>query len=85
MTSQTTTPATQPASGGKGGRGKGGRVGRSKLFVRETVAEMRKVIYPTRRELISYTLVVLAFVIALVLIISALDFAFSDLVLRIFG
>jgi len=84
VTSQTTTPATQPASGGKGGRGKG-RVGRSKLFVRETVAEMRKVIYPTRRELISYTLVVLAFVIALVLIISALDFAFSDLVLRIFG
>jgi preprotein translocase subunit SecE len=88
VTSQTTTPTTRPstAAGGKGGRGKRpGRVAGINLFVRETVAEMRKVIYPTRTELVSYTLVVLVFVTAVVLIVSGLDFVFSELVVRIFG
>lgn len=83
MTSQTTSPAKQPAAGGKG-KG-GGRVFRSSLFFRETVNEMRKVIYPTRKELLNYTLVVLVFVTAVVLLVSGLDYVFSQLVLRVFG
>jgi preprotein translocase subunit SecE len=86
VTSQTTSPAKQPAAGGKGGKGKGpGRVGRSTLFVRETVGEMRKVIYPTRTEIVNYTAVVLVFVTAVVLIVAALDWGFTWLVLRVFG
>ena len=86
MTSQTTSPAKQPAAGGKGGKGKGpGRVGRTSLFFRETVGEMRKVIYPTRKELVNYTLVVLVFVTAVVLIVSALDWGFTQIILRVFG
>ena len=83
MTSQTTSPAKQPAAGGKG-KG-GGRVYRSSLFFRETVAEMRKVIYPTRKELINYTLVVLVFVTFVVILVAALDWVFTELVLAVFG
>lgn len=86
MTSQTTSPAKQPAAGGKGGKGKGpGRIFRSSLFVRETVAEMRKVIYPTRKEIINYTAVVLVFVTGVILIVAGLDAAFTWVVLQIFG
>jgi preprotein translocase subunit SecE len=86
VTSQTTSPAKQPAAGGKGGKGKGpGRIGRSSLFVRETVAEMRKVIYPSRKELVNYTLVVLVFVTAVVIIVAGLDWGFTKLVLQVFG
>jgi preprotein translocase subunit SecE len=85
VTSQTTTPTTKPSTAA-GGRGKRpGRIGRFNLFFRETVVEMRKVIYPTRTELVSYTLVVLVFVTAVVLIVSGLDFVFSELVVRVFG
>jgi preprotein translocase subunit SecE len=88
VTSQTTTPTTKPspAAGGKGGRGKRPNIiSRYGLFFRETVAEMRKVIYPSRSELVSYTVVVLVFVTAVVLIVSGLDFVFSELVVRVFG
>jgi preprotein translocase subunit SecE len=46
---------------------------------------MKKVVYPTRREIINYTAVVLVFVTAVVLIVSGLDFAFTKLVLFVFG
>ena len=40
-----------------------GPFGRVALFLRQVVAELRKVVTPTRRELISYTGVVLIFVV----------------------
>ena len=81
MTSQTTTPAKAPAGKGK----RLGRFARILLFIREVVAELKKVVYPTRREIINYTAVVLVFVTAVILIVSALDFAFTKLVLLVFG
>lgn len=54
-------------------------------YLREVVAELRKVIWPTRRELLTYTSVVLVFVIFMVAVISAYDFAFSQAVLKVFG
>jgi preprotein translocase subunit SecE len=60
-------------------------VGGSRTFVRQVLAELRKVIWPTRRDLVTYTAVVLVFVLFMVAVISVYDFAFSQLVLRVFG
>jgi preprotein translocase subunit SecE len=55
------------------------------LFYRQVVAELRKVIWPTRKDLITYTVVVLVFVLIMVGIVSALDFLFTEGVLAVFG
>jgi preprotein translocase subunit SecE len=55
------------------------------VFVRQVVAELRKVIWPTRKELITYTSVVLVFVVIMVLLVAAFDFAFTKGVLAVFG
>ena len=44
-----------------------GRIGR---FVREVVAELRKVIWPTRKELLTYTAVVVVFVAVMMTIVG---------------
>ena len=54
-------------------------------FYRQVVAELRKVIWPTRRELVTYTAVVLVFVVFMVAIVSAYDFLASQGVLKVFG
>ena len=54
-------------------------------FYRQVVAELRKVIWPTRHELLTYTSVVLVFVLFMVAIVSAFDFLFSHGVLKVFG
>ncbi len=59
-----------------------GRVGR---FFREVVAELRKVIWPTRKELLTYTAVVVVFVTVVLTIVAGLDFAFAKGVLWVFG
>ena len=43
-------------------------------FLREVVAELRKVIWPTRKQLVTYTLVVLVFVSFMVALVALLDF-----------
>jgi preprotein translocase subunit SecE len=55
------------------------------LFIRQVVNELRKVVTPTRRELFSYTGVVLVFVIVMMLVVSVLDFAFGYGVGWVFG
>lgn len=59
-----------------------GRIGR---FVREVVAELRKVIWPTRKELLTYTAVVVAFVSVMLAIVFLLDYGFAKAVLWVFG
>jgi preprotein translocase subunit SecE len=54
-------------------------------FIREVVAELRKVIWPTRKELSTYTLVVVVFVIVMLAIVGGLDFGFAKLILWAFG
>ena len=54
-------------------------------FYRQVVAELRKVIWPTRRELLTYTSVVLVFVVFMVAVVSLFDFVFSQGVLAVFG
>ena len=54
-------------------------------FLREVVAELRKVIWPTRRELVTYTAVVLVFVLFMVGVVALFDFGASQAVLKVFG
>ncbi len=95
MPIQTRDEAKPPPPGGRaGGRptgrgdGRGGRGTRRRgprQYYREVVAELRKVIYPSRKELITYVVVVLVFVSAMTAITALLDFGFTRLVLAVFG
>jgi preprotein translocase subunit SecE len=75
------TPA-QPAPGHRGEKAK--RTGLT-TFIRQVVAELRKVIWPNRSQLITYTIVVVVFVTVMMAITTALDFAFTEAVRRVFG
>jgi preprotein translocase subunit SecE len=54
-------------------------------FLREVVAELRKVIWPTRKQMITYTAVVLVFVAFMVALIAGLDLALAQGVSALFG
>ena len=54
-------------------------------FYRQVVAELRKVVYPTQEQLITYFIVVMVFVLVMIAIVSALDLAFGKAVFAVFG
>jgi preprotein translocase subunit SecE len=54
-------------------------------FLREVVAELRKVIWPTRKDLVTYTIVVLVFVSFMVALVALLDVVFAKGVFAVFG
>jgi preprotein translocase subunit SecE len=54
------------------------------LFFRQMVGELRKVIWPTRKELVTYTVVCLTFVIFMVIVVTSLDYGFTKLVFAVF-
>jgi preprotein translocase subunit SecE len=62
-----------------------GMISRMFRFLREVVAELRKVIWPTRKQMITYTAVVLVFVAFMVALIAALDFGLHAGVDKLFG
>jgi preprotein translocase subunit SecE len=66
----------------KSTRRSGNRIGG---FFREVVSELRKVIWPTRKELLTYTSVVIVFVTVMTTIVSLLDFGFGKAILATFG
>ena len=53
-------------------------------FVRQSAAELRKVVYPTQQQLITYFIVVLVFVIVMMALVSVLDLALGRLVFELF-
>jgi len=55
------------------------------LFYRQVLAELRKVVWPTRNQLTTYTAVVLVFVGFIIAVVSILDTALTKLVFWIFG
>ena len=55
------------------------------LFTRQVAAELRKVIWPTRNELATYTAAALAFVIVMSAIVLTLDYGFTKLMFWVFG
>ena len=93
-------PEPQPAAGGRGGSSRGGkrpgvfrrffqwlgsRPSAMALYWRQVFNELRKVIWPTRNELITYTTVVVVFVSVMTAIVSLLDIGFAKAVLHVFG
>jgi preprotein translocase subunit SecE len=77
VTQTRTETATARPTGGRGGA-----IGR---FLRESISEMRKVLWPSRKELITYTAVVIVFVVVMVSLVAGLDVGFAKLVLLLFG
>ncbi|GAB2452010.1 preprotein translocase subunit SecE [Xylanimonas ulmi] len=64
-------------TGGAEARDREGRKGlfaRIVLFVRQVVAELKKVVSPTRQELLTYTGVVLVFVVIVMAFVGVLDY-----------
>jgi preprotein translocase subunit SecE len=55
------------------------------LFFRQMASELRKVIWPTRSMLVTYTVVCLVFVTFMVIVVTSLDYGFTKLVFALFG
>lgn len=55
------------------------------IFIKQVIAELKKVTTPTRKELWNYFLVVLGFVLIMMLFVWLLDQAFGWLSLFVFG
>ena len=54
-------------------------------FLRQVVAEMRKVVWPSRDQLVTYFWVVLVFVVVVMTFVSLLDLGFGKLAFWLFA
>jgi len=73
-------PAPQAPRAGRSEEGRTGPV----QFIREVRAELRKVAWPTRSEIINYSIIVLVAVVILTAYIAVLDYGFGEAILRLF-
>ena len=62
-----------------------GLFGRISLFYRQVINELRKVVWPTRQQLSTYTAVVLVFVGFIIAVVSLLDVVLTKVVVLVFG
>ncbi|MGW8063585.1 preprotein translocase subunit SecE [Streptomyces ziwulingensis] len=70
----------------KGGkRAKKGPLKRLALFYRQIVAELRKVVWPSRNQLTTYTTVVIIFVVIMIGLVTLIDYGFSHAAKYVFG
>jgi preprotein translocase subunit SecE len=76
-------PAARPSRATA--RSTGGPLARLSRFVREVIAELGKVIWPTRKELVTYTAVVIVFVSIMTALVFGLDVAFAKAVVWVFA
>jgi preprotein translocase subunit SecE len=54
-------------------------------YLKQVVAELRKVIWPNRKQMMTYTSVVLTFLVFMVTLIGLVDLGLAKLVLQVFG
>ena len=54
-------------------------------FYRQVVAELRKVVWPSQQQLVTYFIVVMVFVLVMIALVSVLDLAFGKAVFAVFG
>ena len=54
-------------------------------FVREVRSELRKVAWPTRAEVVNYSIIVLVAVVLLTAYVAFLDYGFGDLLIKLFS
>lgn len=69
------TPSGEPE--GPSSEERRGFFARILLFFRQVIDELKKVVRPTRKELLRFTLVVLVFVVIMMGIVSLLDWVFG--------
>ncbi len=74
-----------PSTRTRRGDDRPGRIRNIGTFYRQVVAELRKVIWPTRKELVTYTTVVVVFVLIMVAVVAVFDLVFGKAVLAVFG
>ena len=55
------------------------------LFYRQIVSELSKVVWPTRKQLSTYTAVVMVFVTFIIAVVSLFDLVITKLVFWVFG
>jgi preprotein translocase subunit SecE len=55
------------------------------LFYRQVIAELRKVVWPTQEQLVTYFFVVMIFVAFMMALISGLDLAIGKVIFRLFN
>jgi len=53
-------------------------------FLREVRGELRKVAWPTRPEVVNYSIIVLVAVVLLTAYVAALDYGFGEVLLKLF-
>jgi preprotein translocase subunit SecE len=53
-------------------------------FIRQVVSELKKVVYPTRQELVTFATVVLVFVVIFMAFVALVDFGAGKLVTLVF-
>jgi preprotein translocase subunit SecE len=54
-------------------------------YLREVVGELRKVIWPNRKQMVTYTTVVLIFLAFMVALIGLVDLGLAKVVMQVFG
>jgi preprotein translocase subunit SecE len=70
----------------KGGkRAKKGPLKRLALFYRQIIAELRKVVWPSRNQLTTYTTVVIIFVVIMIGLVTVIDYGLSHAAKYVFG
>ena len=55
------------------------------LFLRQVLAEMRKVVWPTQQQVVTYFFVVLVFVSVMMAYVAGLDFGLGKAMFAVFG
>ena len=55
------------------------------LFYRQVVAELRKVVWPTQEQLVTYFFVVMVFVVFMMALIAGLDLGLGKVVFWLFN
>ena len=55
------------------------------LFLRQVVAELRKVMWPTQQQVVTYFFVVMVFVLVMMAYVAGLDFGFGKAMFAIFA
>lgn len=64
---------------------KQGFFSRMSRFVKDMIGEMKKVVWPSKKQTVNNTLVVLAFMVFMAVIIGVFDFGVVKLLQLIFG
>ena len=54
-------------------------------YLREVIGELRKVIWPNRKQMVTYTMVVLVFLAFMVTLIGLVDLGVAKVVMMVFG